>query len=299
MAIPSINNLIKYINSKLTGANWNANFQAIVSWLTDGTAEVSFKSVKGNIQGKVTGDVTGNVAGNVAGNLIGDVYASNGTSIILDNGTDGKNAIITADAISDYIQTKTSGEHFYIKNSLGKTIATFTDAQTIYGNVEDTFQRIYSTTLIDATPNIVISGLNGQSVKHYKLVYMVQGQVNLASSFWCKINNISKSYYNKLLSNSSDLVTYSSINTEGILLGYTISGSVTSCISGCLDIILTAENNYFAWGNGFGRTQDGFYGLHPSCGILDVAPENLKSLTLSIGSTNLPIGTRVELYARR
>jgi len=103
MAIPSINNLIKYINIKFTGANWNTNFQQIVNWFTDGTADVSFNSitgdltgditgnVTGNLNGNVTGDVTGNVAGNLTGNLIGDIYASNGTSKILDNGTDGSN----------------------------------------------------------------------------------------------------------------------------------------------------------------------------------------------------------------
>jgi microcystin-dependent protein len=97
MAIPSINSSIKYINSKLTGANWNSNLQTIVNWFTDGTADVSFSSIRGNITGdvigniigNVTGNLTGNVTGNIIGNTTGNVYATNGTSIILNTGTNG------------------------------------------------------------------------------------------------------------------------------------------------------------------------------------------------------------------
>jgi hypothetical protein len=41
-----------------------------------------------------TGDVTGNITGNVTGNLTGDVFASDGTTKILENGT-GANATFT------------------------------------------------------------------------------------------------------------------------------------------------------------------------------------------------------------
>jgi hypothetical protein len=45
----------------------------------------------------VTGGLTGNVTGNVTGGLTGDVYASDGTSKILESGTDGTDAIFTGD----------------------------------------------------------------------------------------------------------------------------------------------------------------------------------------------------------
>jgi hypothetical protein len=78
LAIPSINKLVKYINSKITGANWNANFQQIINWLTDKTADVSFNSVEaknitGDVTGTLTGDVTGTLTGDVTGTLTGNV----------------------------------------------------------------------------------------------------------------------------------------------------------------------------------------------------------------------------------
>lgn len=45
MAIPSINDLTKYTVSKLLGASWNANFTKIVNWFTDGTADISVKTL--------------------------------------------------------------------------------------------------------------------------------------------------------------------------------------------------------------------------------------------------------------
>ena len=43
-------------------------------------------------------DLTGDVTGNVEGDVTGDVYASNGTSKILENGTDGTDATFTGNA---------------------------------------------------------------------------------------------------------------------------------------------------------------------------------------------------------
>ena len=76
MATPSINDLVRYIQRGLSGASWNANFQQIVNWFSNGTADVSFNS----IEGSVTGDVTGNVVGDVTG----DVYSNDGTTKILE-----------------------------------------------------------------------------------------------------------------------------------------------------------------------------------------------------------------------
>lgn len=43
----------------------------------------------------ITGSFTGDISGNVTGNLFGDIYASNGSSKILDAGTDGSDASFT------------------------------------------------------------------------------------------------------------------------------------------------------------------------------------------------------------
>ena len=52
MAIPAITDFIRYINTKLTGANWNSNLQKIVDWFTDGNTDMSIKSLA------TTGDIT-------------------------------------------------------------------------------------------------------------------------------------------------------------------------------------------------------------------------------------------------
>ena len=69
--------------------------------LTMGLGDFTVAPLSGNtvIRGtlSVTGGLTGNVTGNVTGGLTGDVYASDGTSKILENGTDGTDAIFTGD----------------------------------------------------------------------------------------------------------------------------------------------------------------------------------------------------------
>ena len=82
---------------------------------TTGTATLATVDINGgNIDGTVIGATTpanatvntltvnsglniagGSITGNVSGNLTGDVYASNGTSKIIENGTDGTNATFT------------------------------------------------------------------------------------------------------------------------------------------------------------------------------------------------------------
>ena len=82
------------------------------------TDNVTFNSVTASLSGNVTGDVTGSVTG--------DIYAGNGTSKILDNGTDGTDATFTGTvssianhALGDLsdtnftIVTPASGDHLY------------------------------------------------------------------------------------------------------------------------------------------------------------------------------------------
>lgn len=57
------------------------------------TADVTFNTVTANL--------TGNVTGNTTGDHVGDVYASNGSSKVLESGTDGTNATFTGDVTGD------------------------------------------------------------------------------------------------------------------------------------------------------------------------------------------------------
>ena len=62
----------------------------------------------GDVTGDINGDVTGDVTGNVTGNLTGDVYASDGTSKVLESGTNGTDATFTGDVTGDVTGNVTS-----------------------------------------------------------------------------------------------------------------------------------------------------------------------------------------------
>lgn len=86
MAIPKITDLILYINKKITGADWNSNWQKIISWLTGGSADVKFNSVDTNSV-TTSGTITSNGAtinGNadISGNLqVGGVISGDGSGL--------------------------------------------------------------------------------------------------------------------------------------------------------------------------------------------------------------------------
>lgn len=69
MAIPSVKDLILYSVQKITGSNWNANLNQFVNWLTDGTADVSFKTIQTSGSATIGGalSTSGNVS--IGGNL--------------------------------------------------------------------------------------------------------------------------------------------------------------------------------------------------------------------------------------
>jgi hypothetical protein len=106
MAIPSINDLIKYTTSKLTGAAWNSNLTKIVNWFTDGTADISVKTLTTsgsqtiagaqNIAGNLTVSGTTTSTGNIttSGYFVGD-----GSLISNLNTTQSKNFIINGGCI--------------------------------------------------------------------------------------------------------------------------------------------------------------------------------------------------------
>ena len=86
MAIPKITDLILYINKKITGADWNSNWQKIITWLTGGSADVKFNSVDTNSV-TTSGTITSNGAtinGNaeISGDLqVGGVISGDGSGL--------------------------------------------------------------------------------------------------------------------------------------------------------------------------------------------------------------------------
>ena len=90
MALPNLTDLVLYVNKKLTGADWNTNWQKIVNWFTSGKTDIKVKSIElaqdGGIinNGSLTqsGDLT--VDGNIAatGNLnVDGVISGDGSGL--------------------------------------------------------------------------------------------------------------------------------------------------------------------------------------------------------------------------
>ena len=86
MAIPKITDLVLYVTKAITGADWNTNWQKIISWLTGGSADVKFNSVDTNSV-TTSGTITSNGAtinGNadISGNLnVGGVISGDGSGL--------------------------------------------------------------------------------------------------------------------------------------------------------------------------------------------------------------------------
>jgi len=151
MALPSMNNFTKYINTKLTGLNWNTNLQTIINIFSNGLYDYFIAKLtanKGAIFNNEAGDndfeikkeTTGtaykydagadtHTFGGVAtfndeieGDLTGDVYASNGTSKILENGTDGTDAEATLNLLKANVIQKLAAGELDFKNSAGNSV---------------------------------------------------------------------------------------------------------------------------------------------------------------------------------
>lgn len=86
MAIPKITDLILYINKKITGADWNSNWQKIITWLTGGTTDIKVNSIDTNSV-TTSGTITSNGAtinGNaeISGDLqVGGVISGDGSGL--------------------------------------------------------------------------------------------------------------------------------------------------------------------------------------------------------------------------
>lgn len=86
MAIPKITDLVLYVSKKITGNDWNTNWQKLITWLTGGQADVKFNSVDTNSV-TTSGSITTNGAtinGNaeISGNLqVGGVISGDGSGL--------------------------------------------------------------------------------------------------------------------------------------------------------------------------------------------------------------------------
>lgn len=86
MAIPKITNLVLYVTKAITGADWNTNWQKIITWLTGGSADVKFNSVDTNSV-TTSGTITSNgttINGNadISGDLVvGGVISGDGSGL--------------------------------------------------------------------------------------------------------------------------------------------------------------------------------------------------------------------------
>ena len=86
MAIPKITDLVLYVSKKITGNDWNTNWQKLITWLTGGSADVKFNSVDTNSV-TTSGTITSNGAtinGNadISGNLnVGGIISGDGSGL--------------------------------------------------------------------------------------------------------------------------------------------------------------------------------------------------------------------------
>lgn len=74
MAIPKLSDLVLYVNKKLTGNDWNTNFQKIINWFTDGKTEIKVKSVEISSDGGLINNGSTQQSGNV--DVDGNITAS-------------------------------------------------------------------------------------------------------------------------------------------------------------------------------------------------------------------------------
>lgn len=73
MALPTISDLVTYVNKKLTGNDWNTNWQKIINWLTGGTADLNVNSIEISQNGGIVNNGSLTQSGDLAvdGNITG------------------------------------------------------------------------------------------------------------------------------------------------------------------------------------------------------------------------------------
>ena len=101
----SFNRVIAPVTGDLTGdvtGNLTGNVTGNVTGnLTGDAAGNHTGTFTGDVIGDVTGDVTGGLTGDVTGNIIGNVLAADGETAVLENGSDGTDAVFNGNVNID------------------------------------------------------------------------------------------------------------------------------------------------------------------------------------------------------
>lgn len=181
--------------------------------LEDATQTLTNKT----ITGAFTGDITGNVTGNTIGNLIGDVYSSNGTSKVLESGTDGTDATFTGTLTGTFVENwqvlTTDGSttfnlednKYYLINSAGGTTTLYLPSSPVNNSV------------------IVIKDTGSAGTNSYSI--NLNGNTLESSS--SNINVDKNFYYKKLIYTSSTNEWLNYRDIENLFDDITVNGNTT------------------------------------------------------------------------
>lgn len=214
MAIPSINNLVRYVNNKLTGLNWNANLQAIVNWFTDGTADLTINSLTTNSDIETNGTI------NATGNITSDGYIIGNGSLLTDINQWKKNFIINGGCL--------------IKNN-----ADYTLIKDVYGESVDNFQGMATGTLVSAGTLTQTSsancGITGYAIKFDQVSLTGAGIIYLRHRIYSKnavsLRNSILSFSSKVYQNTGGALSYYIyINKANSLDNFTAITTISSSI---------------------------------------------------------------------
>jgi hypothetical protein len=162
MAIPSITALTRYINRKLRGIDWNNNFQKIVNWLTDGTADISFNTIETTNDISIGGDL------DVVGDITANKFIGDGSEITNLNQW-RKNFVINGNC-----QIKNNADYTLVKG--------------VYGESVDRFDGLATGTAVSAgtfTQTTTAScGRSGYAIKFNQVTLTGTGQLYLSHKIY-------------------------------------------------------------------------------------------------------------------
>jgi hypothetical protein len=98
--IPTIKDLVMYVNKALDSVAWNTNFQKIVNWLTSGNYDIKVKNLEISEGGGITNNGSLTQSGNLA--VTGDVSATGNLTVggVISGDGSGLTGVISAAQIS-------------------------------------------------------------------------------------------------------------------------------------------------------------------------------------------------------
>ena len=282
------------INGTIIGATTPATIKGTTITATTGFSGNLTGNVTGNITGNITGDVTGNLTGNVTGNvtgdLKGDVYASNGTSKVLENGN-GTNipATFTGNIIGDIYAS--DGVTKIFENGSDGTNAVFTGTVNTASGV--TGKLIGDVYAADGTSKILENGLDGTNA-------IFTGSVNSnKKSTFNEVTIFSTTGTPGLIDNTEIGKTIPFRITGTTITGTTItatekfvgtfqgnsSGNVTGDVTGNLKGDILATNGIRVFDNGIDGTDAVFTGL-VSGNVTSTGLSSFNNIAITGGSIN-------------